>query len=225
MTVISTTEPAEGTVAWTADDLHAWQVLRPLLDLGGYLPWSTGAMRPSGLVDLCNEIVLGRRTRIVELGSGASTTLLARLLRTRTGTLTAIEHDAAWADHVTEQLASEGLGDVASVIHAPLEPQASAGAADLPWYAAGPLAGAAGGGDIDLLIVDGPPAYAEGAGLARLPALPALADRLTPDGVVVLDDIVREGERQVLEHWERETAFRFERRSSGIAIGRRPSNG
>jgi hypothetical protein len=49
---------AQGTTEWTAHDLFAWEVLRPLLDAGGYLPWSTGAMRASGLVTLCNEIVL-----------------------------------------------------------------------------------------------------------------------------------------------------------------------
>ncbi|HST38530.1 MAG TPA: hypothetical protein VLK58_03435 [Conexibacter sp.] len=73
--------PAQGTVAWTPEDLVALQVLRPLLDTGGYLPWSSGAMRPSALVTICNEIVLGGRRRIVELGSGTSTLLLARLLR------------------------------------------------------------------------------------------------------------------------------------------------
>jgi hypothetical protein len=65
------------------EDLHAWQVLRPLLDKGNYLPWSTGTMRPAGLVRVCNEIVHRGRTRIVECGSGVSTVVLARLLRQR----------------------------------------------------------------------------------------------------------------------------------------------
>ena len=63
-----------------AEDLHAWHMLRPLLDAGGYLPWSTGAMRAAGLVVVCNEIVHGARTRVVECGSGASTVLLARVV-------------------------------------------------------------------------------------------------------------------------------------------------
>jgi hypothetical protein len=64
---------AAPTVGWREEDLHAWHVLRPLLDRGGYLPWSTGSMRPAGLVAVCNEIVHGARTRIVECGSGVST--------------------------------------------------------------------------------------------------------------------------------------------------------
>ena len=206
-------------VARQAEDLHAWQVLRPLLDLGGYLPWTSGAMRPAGLVDVCNEIVLGGRSRVVELGAGASTTLLARLLRTRGGRLFAIEHDEAWAAHVAAQLRSEDLGAFASVIHAPLEAAAD-DADELSWYSRETLGRVARDETIDLLIVDGPPAYADGHELARLPALPELLSRLAPGAAVVLDDIEREGEQQVLEHWERATPFRFERLPSGIAIGR-----
>src|SRR3954451_9082711 len=67
------------------EDLHAWQVLRPLLDDGNYLPWSSGTIRPAGLVLVCNEIVHRNRTRIVECGSGISPVVLARLLRQRGG--------------------------------------------------------------------------------------------------------------------------------------------
>lgn len=217
---MTATRPEPDTVAWTPEDLHAWPVLRPLLDLGGYLPWSSGAMRPAGLVDVCNEIVLGARGRVLELGSGASTTLLARLLRTRGGRLDALEHDGGWATWVTAQLAGESLQDVAAVTHAELEPSGHA-ADGLPWYAADAVARVAGGPPVDLLIVDGPPACAPGMGLARLPALPALLHRLSADAVVVLDDIARGGEQEVLTHWERDTGFAFERRPSGIAVGRR----
>lgn len=55
-------------------------------------------MRPAGLVAVCNEIVHGARTQIVECGSGVSTVLLARLLRERrAGGLVALEHDRHWA--------------------------------------------------------------------------------------------------------------------------------
>jgi hypothetical protein len=50
---------------------------------GPYLPWSAGTTRPAGLVTVCNDIVLNDRRRIVELGSGISTVLLARLLTQR----------------------------------------------------------------------------------------------------------------------------------------------
>jgi predicted O-methyltransferase YrrM len=215
---------AQGTVAWTQHDLVALQVLRPLLDAGGYLPWSSGAMRASGLVTICNEIVLGDRRRVVELGAGSSTVLLARLLREQGGgaTLDAIEHDADWAAWVSRRLEREGLASVAQVTLAPLEPH-PLGWDGLPWYAQGPLAATLDGAPIDLLLVDGPPAFDAAAARARYPALAALAPFLAPGAVVVLDDVVRDGEAAVLERWERESAFRFERRPlEAIAIGRAP---
>lgn len=212
----------EGTVEWTDHDLHAWQVLRPLLDAGPYLPWSSGAMRASGLVTLCNEIAFGRR-RMVELGAGASTLLFARLLREQGGTLEAIEHDARWAAWVTDRIAGEGLSDVAHVTLAPLEPT-EIGWDDLPWYAAAPLVAALKGAPVDLLLVDGPPAHERPLRHARYPALPTLLPFLADDAVVVLDDAIRDGEGEVLERWERETPYRFERRErEAIALGRVPA--
>ncbi len=64
-------------------DLHAWQILAPLLARDPYLPWTSGSMRPAALVAVCNEVVHRARTRIVECGSGMSTVVLARLLRER----------------------------------------------------------------------------------------------------------------------------------------------
>ncbi len=186
--------------------------MRPLLDVGGYLPWSTGAMRPAGLVVVCNEIVRGRRTRVVECGGGASTVVLARLLRERgAGSLVAVEHDGAWAELVRDLLRREALEDLARVVHAPLE-------GDPLWYA--PAALDALPPEVDLLVVDGPPAHAVGEEHRRAPALPFFEPRLVPGATVVLDDLQRPGEREVLARWEAETrwCFRVEE-AAGVAVG------
>lgn len=199
---------------WHAEDLHAWHVLRPLLDVGGYLPWSTGAMRPAGLVVVCNEIVSAGRTRVVECGGGASTVLLARLLRERgAGSLVAVEHDAAWAELVRDLLRREALDDLARVVHAPLE-------GDPPWYA--PAALDALPAEVDLLVVDGPPAYATGEEHRRAPALAFFEARLVHGATVVLDDLQRPGERDVLARWEAQTRWGFRvEEAAGVAVGTR----
>jgi hypothetical protein len=198
--------------------------------LGGpYLPWGSGAMRPAGLVMVCNDIVLGDRRRVVELGSGLSTVLLARLLTQRSPdgdfTLVAVEHDARWARWVRRQLDHEGIGEHVVVIDAPLTERVGP-AGGLKWYDEAALAAglddALGAEPIELLVVDGPPAYAAGHGLGRYPALPVLRARLAAGGTVVLDDVERRGEQDVLRRWESECDIVFQRHaeSAGVAIAR-----
>jgi ribosomal protein S18 acetylase RimI-like enzyme len=194
---------------------------------GPPLAWSPAAMEPAGITAIGREIIAGDRRRIVELGSGISTVLLSRLLhRTRASVdwrLAAVEHDAGWVRRVREELEREGIGSGVTVVHAPLVPHPLA-LDDLPWYdgaavGAG-LDGALGGESIDLLVVDGPPAYAPGAGLTRYPALPVLRTRMAPDATIVLDDVDRPGEQDVLRRWESETGIAFERLGARLATGR-----
>ena len=88
-----------GTARPPYDDTAAWHALAALG--GPYLPWSPGAMRPAGLVTVLNEVWLRSPALIVELGSGVSTVVLARLLaELGSGHLLAVEHDEAWASRV-----------------------------------------------------------------------------------------------------------------------------
>lgn len=203
--------------------------LAPLTCAGPYLPWGAGTMRPAGLAAVCNDIVLSNRRRLVELGSGTSTVLLARLLARQHPDggyqHVAVEHDARWADWVVDQLRREGLLERVRVLHAPLAPHPLA-EPGLQWYDETVLLDgvedAHQDSGIDLLVVDGPPADTPGKVLARYPALPVLRARLAADATVVLDDVERPGEQEVLRRWEQETGMEFERRgdSAGVALGR-----
>jgi predicted O-methyltransferase YrrM len=207
---------------WSTDDVLALQALQ---SLGGrYLPWSAWAMRPSGLLAVLNEVVLGSRERILECGSGISTIYLARLLAERGGRAVSLEHDPEWAGFIEGELEAEGLGERARVVLAPLEEHAVA-LDGTRWYrgSAAREAVEALDGPIDLLLVDGPPAGGPEAALSRYPAVPLLADALAPNAVVILDDANRPGEQQVLERWSEESGIELERRPDlgWIAIGRR----
>ena len=207
---------------WGWADLHGWQILRPLLDGGAFLPWSEGAMSPAGLATVATEIAFGERRLLAERWSGISTVVLARLARQLEGRIFTVEHSPEWAGWVRRALERDGLEDVATVIEAPLEPHAlSIGGA--PWYAEAAFAELPSDG-IELLLVDGPPGYGDGMARSRHPALPALAERLAPGALVVLDDADREGESEILDRWEEELGWSFDRRrAERIAIGRRAS--
>jgi predicted O-methyltransferase YrrM len=208
---------------WGWADLHAWEVLRPLLE-GAYLPWSEGAMSPAGLAAVANEIVLAGRRSVVELGSGVSTVVLARLARQLGGEVVAVEHSPGWAGWVRGALERDGLEDVATVVEAPLRPHPLS-LEGAPWYDAEVLSDLLPAEGIELLLVDGPPGYGEGMELSRHPALPALADRLADGALVILDDAGRPGERRIVDSWESQTGWSFDRRAAErIAIGRQPSS-
>jgi hypothetical protein len=190
---------------------------------GPYLPWGSGSMRPAGLVEVCNDVVLNDRGNIVELGSGVSTVMLARLLAQSGGTgrrrLVAVEHDARWRRWVVGQLGAEGVGADVVVVEAPLQPYADGGG--LAWYDQAAVDAAI--DVVDLLIVDGPPAFEPGFGLARHRALVVLRDRLVPGATVVLDDVERDGEQEVLRRWEDEFGLAFRRvAAAGVAIATVP---
>lgn len=195
-------------------------VLRPLLTArggGGYLPWTEGALSPAAVVEVANEIVFADRREIVELGAGVSTVLLGRLLAERGGRITTLEHDPGWASVAHGYITREELP--VRLVEAPLAPCELAidGA---PWYSPQAVAELPGDG-IDLLLVDGPPGYGEGMELSRYPALPALAGRLAPGAMVVLDDAERPGEHEILRRWgEAHPEWEFAPRGdTGIAVG------
>jgi predicted O-methyltransferase YrrM len=190
-----------------------------MLDTDAPLTWSTGAMTAAGFAVVCAEVISRDRPSVVECGSGFSTLKLAGLLQEREGSLVSLEHDEMWAAKVRRGLAAAGCAETARVALAPLEPHPLA-RGGLLWYAERRLRSLP--ARIDVLLVDGPPAFMPEIELSRYPALPALAERLALDAVVVLDDIDRRGELQVLNAWERECDFRFEiRPAERIAVGRR----
>lgn len=203
-------------------DILAMHALAPLST--SYLPWTVSAMRPSGVAAVLNEITVNRRRHIVELGGGISTYFIARLLSGRGGHLWTIEHDEGWAAVLREELAREGLDELATVVHAPLTDIDSDTDGGWPgeqsrWYDHDRLRDATATGPADLLIVDGPPAYKEGLEHARYPAVPFFAPLMAADHAIILDDIDRLGEQEIMLRWEREFGTAFESRPVHGRIG------
>lgn len=204
------------------NDLKALHALAPLAS-HSYEPWSTFAMRPAGLVSVLNDIVVNGRTSVVECGAGLSTFYVARVMRDRGGHLRSLEHDAGWAKFVGAQLVREGLSDHATVIHAPLSPVSYGwDPGRWLWYTEDTVADVVSGATIDLLVVDGPPAASPGLAHARYPAVSILRPVLAKDYTIVLDDIHRRGEQEIVARWEQELGITFHRRFSRgrVAIGR-----
>jgi hypothetical protein len=195
-------------------DAMAMQALAPLAS--PFLPWTHHTMRPSAVVAILNDIAVNRRTHIVECGGGTSTLYIARLLREREGHLHTVEESGEWAATLRQQIEKEGLTDWVSVIHAPLG-DVRVGDRSLPWYSDEVVGRLNDLPEIDLLIVDGP--VAEHLPHIRYPALPYFYDSLAARATVIVDDIDRLGEQQLVRRWEDELGLSFEKRFlNGVAV-------
>jgi predicted O-methyltransferase YrrM len=167
------------------------------------LGWARDALPPTEgwagsaglLLTLVDEVEARRPRLVVEFGSGLSTLVLARALALHVpgARLLSFDHDAGFAAITRRRLAALGLA--AEVRHAPLADAAGHGVAG-EWYDHGPLPHG-----IELLLIDGPPAWLRQG--ARAAAGPAAFPHLALGGVVLLDDADRQGERANAAQWAR----------------------
>lgn len=136
---------------------------------------------------------------VVELGSGASTILMAAVRRDRGGPpVITIDHDQRFAEHTRAALRRAGLQQHAEVHVAPLRP-ATVNGRDVIWYDRRTLDRVL-PARIDLLVVDGPPSTVR---RARWPAVELLCERLGDRCVVLLDDGRRRDETATALLWAR----------------------
>jgi predicted O-methyltransferase YrrM len=164
-----------------------------------YIPWTGSAIKPSALVKILNDIAYHNRTAILELGSGISTYYLAKVMQQNNGILYTVDHENEWLDIVTTELEKYKLLDSVNVIHTELI-ENTLNEDTGPWYDVEKIKAEI-DRPIDLLVVDGPPAYMEGSSLSRYPALPLLNELMNDDCAIFLDDIHRKGEASILKKW------------------------
>ena len=147
-------------------------------------------MRPSGVTALLNDIVLNQRKTVVECGGGVSSLYIATLLADIGGHLWIVRENTMnrWKVFIEESLQRKGIARSVTVILAPLKPTSLALDAS-HWYDTDILHKNLSGIQIDLLSVDGPPAWQERLRLARYPAIPFFRKFLADDYTFVLDDI------------------------------------
>lgn len=181
---------------------HVWEthnVFR-VLEGGAPLPLPGGWAASTDLLgELIRAIAARRPQRLVELGSGVSTLVIAAALRNNgAGRLISVDAEEAYAAQTREQLQRQDLGDWVELRIAALTEMKCEGIAR-PWYDTRMLSDLT---DVDLLLIDGPPT-ARRADM-RYPSLPFFWSRLAPGAIVLLDDAARPAERAMAAAWERQ---------------------
>ncbi|MFP4321515.1 MAG: class I SAM-dependent methyltransferase [Anaerolineales bacterium] len=207
--------------------LEALIALHGQLDFVAALPpMRAWAISPDFATVLLTLVRRQRPQVVLELGAGVSTLIIAYALKELgSGRVIAIDHLEAHASLIGAQLEQHGVADVAEVIHAPLQPIEINGQ-QWQWYAQDALTDVT---RVSLLVVDGPPQYNSPHGLVRYPAMPLLWERLAPDALIMLDDIKRTDEAEILQRWLAEYALeplqRFETERGAALLRRRSPDG
>ena len=189
-----------------------------------YLPFTSFSIDYHSLVILINDIVVNKRTSILEFGTGISTVVIANLLKKNgiKACFYSIEGDKSWCDTVNGWLVQNELQDYVNLIYAPLEPIAAEQEFTTPWYNMVVLEETLGYQLFDMFIVDGPPAFNLELQYARYPALFFIMDRQEESYSLFLHDTDRQGEAVILQNWEEELKLRsrqFTHKLSGFIVG------
>jgi len=169
---------------------HLNDFRNPIPALGG---WTA---TPELLVSIMNVVHQGKARHVVELGSGASTSIIPYFFDGG-GQLTSIEHEGAFLEKTRIQIAGHHA-DRVKLHHGALVNQQVNGE-NWRWY---DISGLSFDHPIDVLIVDGPPLKTQF--MARYPALPVLYPFLADQAVILVDDADRPDEQAMLARWQRE---------------------
>lgn len=151
-------------------------------------PTRSWAASPDLLLTLVHLVRKNRPKLIVELGSGISTLVMAKAAVGR-AKIVSIDHSEEFAQKTREMLNEHGVKNV-EIRVAPLKSNASG----TQWYDLTLLKNLK---NIDLLVIDGPPGSKNPK--ARQPAFKEFETKLSPKAVIVIDDVNREGERELAE--------------------------
>jgi len=145
---------------------------------------------------LISVMLTKRPKNILSLGSGTSDLIIAYCIeKTGSGRLVSLDHDDKFARETQANLEKHQLSKYGQVFYAPLKKH-HINNEDWLWY---DIDGLIIEDEIDLLIIDGPPAKTQA--LARYPALPLLNKKLSNNVTIILDDANRTDEKEIIDRW------------------------
>lgn len=162
---------------------------------------TTWSVAPEFAWWLYQHVTATRPGKIIELGSGTSTLVIAAALKEiGKGKFLSFEHDYAYFEKTLALLQVCELQDQVELLYAPLERLELGGETyrwyDLPYDLIDHMIGRE---KLDILLIDGPPAATNRH--ARYPAMVRLRDYCKDSTVVLLDDAGREEEQEILARW------------------------
>lgn len=155
------------------------------------------AMKPDSILKMIELVLEKKPSLVVEAGAGVSTLVIGYLLKQNniSGKIVSLEDHEEYCSHMTDLVKLHGLEDFVTISYSPLK---SFVLNDESWkwydFPQDLLES-----KIDILSVDGPPAFVQK--LSRFPAVPLLSEAISCDTMIVLDDLKRVDEKSILKRW------------------------
>jgi glycosyltransferase involved in cell wall biosynthesis len=149
-----------------------------------------------------NFLLKTKPKKIIELGSGVSTLVIASTLKSKNikSRYMSFEHDSEYYVKTKKDIQDSGLEEYVDLIYSPLEDIDIEGKKykfySFPYNI---LDKEIGENELDVLLVDGPPASTNH--WARFPALKCLKKYLSKNTITILDESSRVEEKEILKEW------------------------
>lgn len=156
--------------------------------------WSGWAISVSCAYAMYERLKELRPRRLLDVGSGASTLVMAHYAREHGAKVVSLDHDAKYAAQTRATLEALGLGDQVELLCRPLVSRNVRGVT-CNWYDVD----LEGRGPFDFVFVDGPPGETYG----RQGAMLAAYGELSPRWELWLHDAKRDHERSCVQLWKK----------------------
>ncbi len=182
-------------------DTLASLLLHRLFPDSTVLPFSPFSLNPNTILHAINDIQVNQRKSVIEFGSGVSTLIMAKFIKSNglTVRILSVDHNHEWSGYIEKELIKHDCLDIVELVVAPLI-TGEWGQYSGSWYDQEIIKKTMAERTFDMLIVDGPSAGKNAQ--IRFPALPFVIEALDDNFIIFLDDIRRAGENEILNKWK-----------------------
>jgi len=138
---------------------YSLSIIQSAFPTNNFLPLTTWAPSPTGLLHLLNHITINEPPLIVEFGSGFSTVIIGKLIKKNKlkSRLISFDNDSNWSDKVNSWLLTEEINaNITSSYFAELKQELIYKNQSIFWYNTEKVKSVLQDTVPDLLIVDGP---------------------------------------------------------------------
>lgn len=139
---------------------YSFNIINSSLRLRSFFPLSSWTISPTALLHTLNYISTYKPKVIVEFGMGSSTLYISKLIEQNklNTVLYSIDHNKSWIEKIESWLQTEELTKTTRLIHVPLTDNFSFQTRAIQWYDLEVLDASIPKDQVELLLVDAPPA-------------------------------------------------------------------